>query len=356
MINSFHDWAVIAHNDDTGFGRQASDLKTTLGIKRHFVIPSERLFDKPLQNENEVFLPPDASDDNLRKILKGVRGVIFFERADWHRSLLPICRELGVKSVCCPNWEWFKGNDPLWKLCDLFVCTSRFTSKIVSSYGFTNIVPIGPWPLDVSTFPIRQIVGPARHFIHNAGIVDSQDRKGTKETILAFHRVKRDDLRLTVRLQKAAKLPRIQDSRIKVIIGNLNDPADLYREGDVAIQPSKMEGNGFMVLEPLLCGLPVITLDYPPMNEYVTDPMMLVKKLPFQRRAFPTTWVKHAHLRLPSIRDLASKIKWCADNDMTALSTANRKYSSAHQDPQRHWQLWSQILAYAEDNSRNFLA
>jgi glycosyltransferase involved in cell wall biosynthesis len=356
LNNCFADWAVVAHNDDTGFGRQASDLKTTLGIKRHLVIPSERLGDKPLQNEYEVFLRPDDSDDNLRRILSGVRGVIFFERPGWHRSLLPICRELGVKSVCCPNWEWFNGNDPLWKLCDLFVCTSRFARRIVCSYGFTNIVSIGPWPLDVSKFPMRHIVGPARHFIHNAGIVDSQDRKGTKEAILAFHRVKRDDISLTVRIQKATTLPRIQDSRIEVIVANLSNPADLYREGDVAIQPSKMEGNGFMVLEPLLCGLPVITLDYPPMNEYVIDPNMLVKKLPFKRRAFPTAWVKHAHLRLPSKRDLSSKIKWCADNDMAAVSSANQKFSAAHQDRQRHRQLWSQILANVEDNASNLLA
>jgi glycosyltransferase involved in cell wall biosynthesis len=357
LNNNFCDWAVVAHNDDTGFGRQANDLKTTLGIKRHLVIPSERLFDKPLQNEYEAFLTPDTSDDDLRGILKDVRGVIFFERPGWHRSLLPICRELGVKSICCPNWEWFNGNDPLWKLCDLFVCTSRFTSRIVSRYGFSNIFPIGPWPLDVSTFPTRQIVGPARHFIHNAGIVDPQDRKGTKETILAFHRVKRDDIRLTVHIQKTAALPRIHDSRIEIMIANLENPADLYREGDVAIQPSKMEGNGFMVLEPLLCGVPVITLDYPPMNEYITDPKMLVKKLPFKRRAFPTTWVKHAHLRIPSIRDLASKIKWCAENDMSALSTANRNYSAAHQDPQRQHLLWSKIIAKAADSSSgNFFA
>ena len=349
MTNRFMDWAVVAHNDDTGFGRQASDLKSILGIERHFVIPSERLINKPLQNENEVLLPADASDDYLRDILKDVRGVIFFERAAWHRSLLPLCRELGVKSVCCHNWEWFNGKDPLWKLCDLFVCTSEFTRKIVSRYGFTNTAPIGPWPLDVSLFPPRQIAGPARHFIHNAGIVDPQDRKGTLDTIRAFHRVKRDDIRLTVRIQKATTMPRLLDSRIEVIIGNLTNPADLYREGDVAIQPSKMEGNGFMVLEPLLCGIPVVTLDYPPMNEYITDSRMLVKKLPFNRRAFPTKWVKHAHLRLPSLHDLAKKIRWCAENDLASISAANLCFSHLHQDIHYHRNLWSQILANIDD-------
>ena len=43
--------------------------------------------------------------------------------------------------------------------------------------------------------------------------------------------------------------------------GNLKDPADLYKEGDAAIQPSRMEGLGFMVLEPVCCGMPVITTD-----------------------------------------------------------------------------------------------
>tara|TARA_B100001093_G_scaffold442696_1_gene444588 strand:+ start:5433 stop:5699 length:267 start_codon:yes stop_codon:yes gene_type:complete len=42
-----------------------------------------------------------------------------------------ICKKLGIILIAIPNWEWFDGNNPLWKLCDLFLCTSKFTEKVV---------------------------------------------------------------------------------------------------------------------------------------------------------------------------------------------------------------------------------
>ena len=43
----------------------------------------------------------------------------------------------------------------------------------------------------------------------------------------------------------------------------------LYQESDVAILPSKWEGLGLTFLEAIGCGLPIITVDAPPMNEFV---------------------------------------------------------------------------------------
>ena len=126
----------------------------------------------------------------------------------------------------------------------------------------------------------------ARAFIHNAGLVNEDDRKGTRDSILAFRKVKRKDISLIVRMQKAVPLPEL-DERIKVQVGNLADPKELYATGEVAIQPSKLEGVGFMVIEPLCSGMPVITLDYPPMNEYVRMPELLVRRNGLKERVFP---------------------------------------------------------------------
>jgi glycosyltransferase involved in cell wall biosynthesis len=43
---------------------------------------------------------------------------------------------------------------------------------------------------------------------------------------------------------------------------------DLYREGDICVQPSYWEGLGLPLLECQAAGLPLITTDAPPMNEY----------------------------------------------------------------------------------------
>jgi glycosyltransferase involved in cell wall biosynthesis len=316
-------WAVVSYKDDTGLGREAQVLRTILGLGYHLVSPSKQIEGLPLEGPNEIPFERDLSLPELKAILSRLEGIIFFESNYWHPQLLSVAKELGLKIVCAPNWEWFDGDDAQWQHCDLFVCYSRFTEKIVTSYGWHKTVVI-PAPLDLARFAQRHIAGPARTFIHNAGLVNEDDRKGTRDTILAFKRIARKDISLKVRMQKEVDLPEI-DERIQVIVGNLKEPQALYAEGDVAIQPSKMEGIGFMVLEPFCCGMPVITLDYPPMNEYIKTPELLVRKQWFKRNALPSHWIKHAHLRLPDLADLSKKIAWCADNDMTAIALGNRK-------------------------------
>jgi glycosyltransferase involved in cell wall biosynthesis len=321
----FNQWAVVAHKDDTGFGRQARDIRKILSVGRHIVIPSERLADHPLNPRDEVLLSRKDPEARVKEILRGLQGIIFFERPAWHKDLLRCARELGVATVCVPNWEWFRADDKDWDYCDLFACPNNMALRTVRSYGRTNSVQL-PWCLDLESLPARSIRGPARTFIHNAGLVDVDDRKGTRDTIEAFSRTRRKDIRLIVRLQKEAPLPEI-DGRIDVQIGNVPSHADLYRDGDVAIQPSKMEGIGFMILEAMCSGLPVITTDYPPMCEYGLQPELRVRTHWWNRKAFPTQWVKHAHLRLPRKDDLVRRIEWCADHDMDRFSKHNRTWA-----------------------------
>jgi glycosyltransferase involved in cell wall biosynthesis len=336
-------WAVVAHKDDTGFGRQASDIRAVLGLGKHLVVPSERLIDHPLGGDDELWFPSDSSDEKVIASLVGLEGIIFFERPNWHPRLLKLARKVGVKTVCVPNWEWFRGQDPLWKLCDLFVCPSQFTEKVVRGYGFRNTMVL-PWPLDLKKLPKRTVTGPAKTFLHNAGIVDPDDRKGTRDTIRAFTRVKRDDIRLIVRMQKNDTMPPL-DERIELKVGNCPDVRSLYETGDVCIQPSKMEGLGFMVLEPVASGLPVVTTNCPPMNEMVRQPAMRCALKWFKRKAYATKWVSHAHLRLPREQDLAAKINWCANNDMGPFSQENRAWSEARFEVTTLIKVWSNALS-----------
>jgi glycosyltransferase involved in cell wall biosynthesis len=106
-----------------------------------------------------------------------------------------------------------------------------------------------------------------------------------------------------------------------------------------------MEGIGFMVIEPAACGLPVITTDYPPMNEFIPQPEMRVAPRWFKRRAYATQWIPHAHLRLPRHRDLVRKIAWCAQHDLAAISRENRRCSERRFDPAALHAAWSRTLA-----------
>ena len=140
MSSPFNDWAVYAHKDDTGLGRIDNDLHTVLGFGVHLVIPSERLVDHPLDGISEYWLPANASEESICALLTGLDGILFFERHAWHPQILRIARGMGVATVCVPMWEWFNGHAQEWQYFDMFACPSRFTERIVRSYGFTNTI------------------------------------------------------------------------------------------------------------------------------------------------------------------------------------------------------------------------
>ena len=342
MTVDFSRWAVVAFNDDTGLGRMAQDIKSVLGV-RQVVIPSDRLATKPLA-PGDVLLGPESTESEIVSILTALQGLILLERIDWHPQLLPLCQRMGLKVAAVPMWEWFRGSDSNWSLVDMILCPSEFCRNVVQSYGWKRAQKL-TWALDLARFPARQVQGPARIFFHNAGLVDHDDRKGTRDCILAFRHLARHDVRLIVRMQKDAPLPPLDD-RIEVRVGNLDCPASLYANGDVAVQPSKMEGLGFMVLEPVCCGVPTITTDYPPMNDHVVQPQLRVRKRWFKRSCFPAraARIEHAHLRLPCRRDLTRRMLWCAEHDLTNASLENRRHAELLFNRARLRDEWSQTL------------
>lgn len=335
-------WAVVAYNDDTGLGRMAQDIKSLLGV-RHLVVASDRLETKPLVDGRDTLLPLDAPADELAALLAGLRGIIILERW-WNPRLLAVAKRMGVRVACVPMWEWFRGTDAEWAMVDAFLCPSSICLKIVRQYGWKKAVHL-PWALDLARLPAREIRGPGRTFFHNAGLVDHDDRKGTRFAVAAFRALRSADVRLIVRLQRPADVGPVDD-RCEVRTGNLPSVAALYAEGDVAVQPSTMEGLGFMVLEPVCCGIPTITLDHPPMADHVSQHELRVRKRwvrepSFARRA---ARVRHAYRRLPSISDLTRKMQWCVDHDLTAVSRSNRRFAEELYDPERLRSAWRRTL------------
>jgi hypothetical protein len=71
---------------------------------------------------------------------------------------------------------------------------------------------------------------------------------------------------------------------------------------------------------------------------------MLAKLKWFKRKAYASAWVKHAHLRLAQISDLARKIQWCADNDLATISCENRRFAETLFDPKQLRQVWAECI------------
>jgi glycosyltransferase involved in cell wall biosynthesis len=334
-------WAIVSPKDDTGPGRASLDLTRLLFPARQLVTPSYRAQGHPI-GERDHWIPSEADEQSIKQALTRIGVLIVVEDQPIHHRIIHVARKRQIKVHCLALWEWFSHYSPIRKLYDKIICPNRFCWSIVRKFGFDNTVLLN-WPVDVMNLPERIISGRAQTFVHNAGKFEADDRKSTLLTLEAFHRVRNQGLSFIVRSQNP--LPqRIEDPRIRYFTGNLPDYRDLYREGEVFVQPSKAEGLGLSILEAMSCGLPVLTTDYPPMNEYTTDPRMLVRTRWGKQLAEQTAYIPQAHLKIPRVETLARRIEWCAKHDLAPFSRRNRKWALQNFDPGRLRTEWIRAL------------
>jgi glycosyltransferase involved in cell wall biosynthesis len=333
-------WAIVGVKDETGAGRMAEDLGRALEPIRHFVAPSHR--SAPELGATPALSLALESDDALGQQLGVLQGIISFEDTDWSRRAMRVAHAAGVKAVHVVLWEWMRFYVPEWKLCDLFVCVHGMAEKTMRRLGFRQLTRL-VWPLNLAPLPRREIRGPARRFVHNVGLLEKDDRKGTAVTLEAFRLVKRPDLELVVRVQNEFTLP-CDDSRVRIESRHLEHHGDLYTLGDVAVQPSKCEGLGFMLLEAIAAGLPVMTTNYPPMNEYVRQRSLLAATRWGKFPAEQTGYIHQAHFKIPRVSSLARCIEWCATHDMDSISADNRAWAEETFAPEKVRHQWIAAL------------
>ena len=159
---------------------------------------------------------------------------------------------------------------PCFDLYDFVVCNTQRHFSVFKEHENALYIPWG-----VQSFADQP---PSDHqdvvFFHNLGF--NPERKGTDLVIHAFQQLDAADTKLLLHAQKPLNaFPHLQQ-----LIGNnaaiewINEevpPPGLYHRGDVYVYPSRLEGIGLSLPEALSEGLPVITTNEGPMNEFVFD-------------------------------------------------------------------------------------
>jgi glycosyltransferase involved in cell wall biosynthesis len=216
-----------------------------------------------------------ADTGSLRRWLEGLDWVLFAEHPHCTR-LARAARVFGVNVACMPNWECLNPKHA-WLACvDLMICptlhTYRHACDWKNRYCFGWDVVYVPCPIDTGAFRFRQRTQCRRYVFVNGwggghprrldGSRASYGRKGGELIAEAARRA--PDLPFIVYSQiEFSGLPRNVELR--------KPPADhrrLYHDGDVCVQPSHYEGIGLQLLECQAAGMPLITTDASPMNEY----------------------------------------------------------------------------------------
>lgn len=234
---------LICYRNGVGLNRDIDLLKEELTKLGHNVtfIPSNDKIPKPKADIN-VFL--DVVEE------------YFFPYAE--------------KNYLVPNPEWcFLSKEQLLKF-DLILCKTKEAERIFKSFNPNTIF---------MSFISKDCLNPLIYKnyklpIHIAG---ASIQKGTKAVISTW--LNNPQFPQLLLLRHKSHFPFPETTSIKTISDYLADPAiEVFQNSfGLHICPSETEGFGHYIWEAMSCGNVVVTVDAPPMNEFIADKRCLVK-------------------------------------------------------------------------------
>ena len=203
--------------------------------------------------------------DNRRDI------VVFNEEHEW--SLVRSAAAAGARVVTYLDWFGESWRDRL-GLFDAVLCSTRRTYDLVRDCCAAEYIGFA---VDVDSFDPQPSDARPFTFFHNAGWLGLGFRKMTPAVVLAFHAisvcVRHATLLIHAQVGTEHLPPLVRDlleqnDRIEWRVASVGPPG-LYGAGRVLLFPSKLEGLGLPMLEGLAAGLPVVSVDHAPMDEFV---------------------------------------------------------------------------------------
>lgn len=166
---------------------------------------------------------------------------------------------------------------------DFLICNTKRHYSVFKNHIQAYYVP---WGTDVELFNVKERSNPELVFYHSAGM---SVRKGTEFVIDAFIKGKiykhaKLILHSQISIEKNFNYKKdyLEQYNIEVIEETVPAPG-LYHLADVYVYPTKLDGLGLTMYESLASGLPVITTDYPPMNEVINNEVGYLVKVDYLR-------------------------------------------------------------------------
>ena len=316
---------LVGPNNAKGLGHQNRDLMKWLAIDEWFGL-------KELDHGSA----PSQHSQHVRKFLRSI-DVLLFVETPFFGWLPQLARELGVRVVCVPNWEWLHPGLPWLKDVDAMICPTRRTFDMLTrwrqQFGFRWELQLCPWPIDVAAIPFQLRQACRRFVFVNGTNQDYPPRRDGTPTA-----VRRKGLEWLV--EAARRLPEVpfvvwsQTDEALEVPGNVSlrrsvfSNTELYQDGDVCVQLSRWEGLGLPLLECQAAGMPLITIDEAPMNEH--NPMSTVRVIDHELlELWPRRWIAAPRLAVDDV--VATLSNWIG-KDISAASRRAREFVEREHD------------------------
>lgn len=316
---------IISEWYPRGIGYMARLLRDTLKNNYNiFIFGRGRISDEPEWRDKNLTKNKKFNIENIKKwVLKNQIKVIFIPHIYYLgvRNITWEYEKTKVKVVTIPMYEEISAlNKEILRSSHTVLAPVKCTSQLLKEIGIFHTKHI-QWAIDTKIFtPKKQKIHKNIIFLHSAGYGGYAFRKNSLACLLAFS--KANKIKKNIKLIFKTQLPlkkyptAVQklvkkNKNIKVIEKDLNtkELVKLYRSCDTAILPSKWEGIGLPYLEALSCGLPVIGVNAPPMNEWIKNNYNGYNcyldhwaKIPVPEGMIRAAWVSHQDLARQIIR------------------------------------------------------
>lgn len=292
-------------------------------------------------------------DDFRQWIEKNKLDWVLFNEQWWLEPLL-VCAKAGVRTAAYVV-EYKTHQIPLHNAYDLMLANTRQHYET-----FKDIHPgirYVPWGTDIEYFrpeTLEPVSPGCVTFVNSAGL--NAPRKGTDLVLAAFSALWQEGLhniRLVIHSQAPIRTTLGEQSFLDLEAAGalkyrgpdapdsarrspLAERRGLYTEGDIYLYPSRFDGLGLSVPEATACGLPSITTNHPPMNEFVGEGNGATVDI----TSVYTTVRAHHSFAEPSLESLTARMRDFALRFTPEMKRQARAYAEEHFD----WRKNARIL------------
>lgn len=302
---------LVGFNCNTGLGELNRQIATYGDIRAWMVKPHPKLGMNAPHPDVETIVCPNGTPRKLEQFFKYVDTVVFCENP-LYTSLIEACRNKGKRIVCIPMMEWMTPACRGWpKDCNLFLCPTTHCYE-----QFKDSIPCVDfnWPIDTDRFAFKQREK-VTQFLFINGHGGWEGRKGAE--VVKEAKKLWPEMPLLVRSQKPNEWPKGIE-----FLPEVKSNANLYDRGDVLLVPHSVDGLGLEPLEAMACGMPVISTDGRPWNEFPSLAKIEAKSVKKLVRR-PVDWYS------PSPGSLVEECKRLLGTDISEQSRAVREWAES---------------------------
>lgn len=320
---------ILAYSNNSGLGQMARNFRKFGIIHSQLVVTHEIKGTHKLEFPYKICSQKVTSEEFVEYLDEFHPDKLIVLETPFNWDIFKIAYDRGIKCIVIPMVDSiaFSRFEPYLKYITKFWLPTKW------GYNFykekTDKAIYLPYPIDTDYFTTsglsKELSNPA-DFLHNQGWGGAGYRKGTDCVFAAFQHLyyKYPEVTMVVRSQPCEA----QYSQLRTIknvllhIEDVKESIDIYKDGRIYICSSRREGLGLPILEAMSCGLPVITTDAPPINEWFpADYPLLVKTRGSQPLAYGDILMYE-----PAIYNLMLKMEFAYKNKelMEELGRNNR--------------------------------